>query len=77
MNEKPQNINTKYYPVVVGRVVESVVDLPISNTTGDVHSFTISPLDPGIVIEKIVIDWGGYQPSYLFGNESAKTLSLQ
>lgn len=76
MNEKPQNINTKYYPVVVGRVVESVVDLPISNTTGDVHSFTISPLDPGIVIEKIVIDWGGYQPSYLFGNESAKTLSL-
>lgn len=77
MNEKPENIYSKYYPTVVGRVIENVVDMPIGNSADNIHSLTISPLDPGIVIEKIVIDWGGYQPSYLFGQESAKTISLQ
>ena len=33
-------------------------------------SLTIKPLDPGVVLQKIVVDFGGYQPSYLFGNES-------
>jgi hypothetical protein len=27
-------------------------------------------LDPGIVLEKIVIDYGGYKKSYLFMDES-------
>jgi hypothetical protein len=27
-------------------------------------------MDPGIVFEKIVVDFGGYEDSYLFGNES-------
>jgi hypothetical protein len=30
------------------------------------------PLDPGVVIEKVVIDCGGYKPSFLFGKESPK-----
>ncbi|MDE6335164.1 MAG: hypothetical protein K2L34_01220, partial [Muribaculaceae bacterium] len=34
------------------------------------HSLTLSPLDPGIVFEKIVVDFGGYEPAYLFGNET-------
>ena len=27
-------------------------------------------LDPGIVLEKLVVDYGGYKKSYLFMNES-------
>ena len=71
LNEKPQNIYTIYYPTVARRVVEQVVELPVGK--GDSHTLTIHPLDPGIVFEKIVIDLGGYQRQYLFGNESPKT----
>ena len=30
----------------------------------------LKPLDPGIVFEKIVVDFGGYRKTYLFMNES-------
>ena len=71
LNEKPQNIYTIYYPTIAGRVVEQVVELSVGK--GDSHTLTIHPQDPGIVFEKIVIDLGGYQRQYLFGNESPKT----
>jgi hypothetical protein len=35
-----------------------------------VQVLTLTPLDPGIVFEKIIVDFGGYKNSYLFGNES-------
>ena len=57
-----------YYPAVARRVVEKVVELPV--TQKDVHSLTIQPKHPGIVFEKIVVDAGGYQSQYLFGQES-------
>ena len=57
-----------YYPAVARRVVEKVVELPV--TQKEVHSLTIQPKHPGIVIEKIVVDTGGYQSQYLFGEES-------
>ena len=73
LNEKPQNIYTIYYPTVARRVVEQVVELPVGK--GDCHTLTIHPQDPGIVFEKIVIDLGGYQRQYLFGNESPKKVN--
>ena len=57
-----------YYPAVARRVVEKVVELPV--TQKEVHSLTIQPKHPGIVFEKIVVDTGGYQSQYLFGEES-------
>ena len=57
-----------YYPAVARRVVEKVVELSV--TQKDVHSLTIQPKHPGIVFEKIVVDAGGYQSQYLFGQES-------
>ena len=30
-------------------------------------------LDPGIVFEKVVVDYGGYTAQFLFGEESART----
>ena len=57
-----------FYPTIARRVVENVVELPL--TTQQRHTLTISPRHPGIVFEKIVVDYGGYQPQYLFGTES-------
>jgi hypothetical protein len=59
---------SEYYPAVASRVVEKVVELPV--TSREVHSLTIQPRHPGIVFEKIVVDAGGYQSQFLFGQES-------
>ena len=72
LNEKPENIYTVYYPTVARRVVEQTVELPLDDSL-DTHTLTLHPQDPGIVFEKIVIDFGGYQPQYLFGKESPKS----
>ena len=69
LNEKPENIYSIYYPTVARRVVESVVKLPVGQRAKS-HTLTLRPLDPAIVFEKIVVNNGGYQPSYLFMDES-------
>ena len=76
LNEKPENIYSKYYPTVASRVVEQVVELPLDSNS-DIHTLTIHPQDPGIVFEKIIIDLGGYSKQFLFGKESPKTYKLQ
>ncbi len=63
-----------YYPAVARRIVEKTVELPV--TQADIHELTIRPRHPGIVFEKIVVDFGGYQPSYLFMPESPCQRSL-
>ena len=67
LNEDPQNIYSVYYPTVARRVVETVSEFPAS---AGWKELILMPLDPGIVFEKIVLDYGGYQPSFLFGTES-------
>ena len=67
LNEDPKNIHSVYYPTVARRVVETVSDLPAAPGWQDL---VLRPLDPGIVFEKVVIDYGGYTPRFLFGNES-------
>jgi hypothetical protein len=60
-----------FYPTVARRVVESVVTLPFDPSKKE-HILTLSPNDPAVVFEKIVVDAGGYQPEFLFGEESPK-----
>ena len=67
LNEDPQNIYSVYYPTVARRVVETVSELPAE---GGWATLTLRPLDPGIVFEKVVLDYGGYTPQFLFGEES-------
>ena len=62
---------SEYYPAVARRVVEKTVTLPLGKA--DIHELTITPRHPGIVFEKIVVDLGGYQQQYLFGDESPVT----
>ena len=59
---------SEYYPAVASRIVEKVVELPVA--TADIHELTIHPKHPGIVFEKIVVDFGGYQRQHLFGEET-------
>ncbi len=68
LNEEPQNIYSVFYPTVARRVVEKAI--PVKTAGSGNTILEISPLDPGIVFEKIVVDLGGYDPSYLFGKES-------
>ena len=72
LNEEKENIYTVFYPTVARRVVESVVTLPIDNSKAE-HQLVLCPDDPAIVFEKIVVDAGGYQPQFLFNEESAHT----
>ena len=62
---------SEYYPAVASRVVEKVVELPVGE--GSDHELTLQPKHPGIVFEKIVVDCGGYKPSYLYMDESPCT----
>ncbi|MDE6391011.1 MAG: glycosyhydrolase, partial [Duncaniella sp.] len=74
LNEKPENIHTVYYPTIARRVIEKIVTLPVPETSADGSvTLSLSPLDPGVVFEKIVVDAGGYRKSYLFGEESPVT----
>jgi len=59
---------SEFYPTIARRVVEKVVELPVGD--GGVHELKLQPKHPGIVFEKIVVDFGGYRPSYLFMTES-------
>ena len=68
LNEDPANIYSVYYPTVARRVVETVSELPAAAGWQEI---VLRPLDPGIVFEKIVVDYGGYTPQFLFGEESA------
>lgn len=71
MNEDPENVYSVFYPTVARRVVENVIEFEVGKPDADgLHTLSISPLDPGIVFEKIVVDCGGYKPSYLFMPES-------
>ena len=72
LNEKPENIYSIYYPTVARRVVESAVGL---TAAAGQHELKIEPLDPGIVFEKIVVDCGGYQPAFLYGDESPRKVA--
>ena len=56
------------YPTVASRIIEKTVRLKAG--AAGTKTLVIKPLDPGVVLEKIVIDLGGYQPSFLFGTES-------
>ncbi len=56
------------YDVVATRIIEKVETIAVSGE-GD-HVLSIAPIEPGLVVEKIVIDFGGYSRSHLFGTES-------
>jgi len=55
LNEDQENIYSVYYPTVVRRVVESRVRLDLPSRHGAHVEIEVSPLDPGIAFEQIVV----------------------
>lgn len=56
LNEKPENIYNIYYPTIATRIVVQVIELELPATADGIHTLTLTPNDPAIVFEKIVID---------------------
>ena len=77
--DKQPYMYSVFYPTVARRVIEKEVTLPLETSnfklqTSNVHELTLRPQHPGLVFEKIVVDYGGYKPSYLFGTETEYTV---
>lgn len=77
--EKVWNINvdlnwknnySKMYPAAAARMIETVTTFALPHSTDGTHSLTIRPLDSGVIIYKIVVDNGGYEPTFLKMPES-------
>ena len=56
LNEKPENIYNIYYPTIATRIVDKVIELELPASADGIHTLTLTPNDPAIVFEKIVID---------------------
>ena len=59
LNEKPENIYSIYYPTVATRIIDKVIELELPASSDGIHTLTLTPNDPAIVFEKIVIDGRG------------------
>lgn len=63
LNEKPENIYNIYYPTIATRTVDKVIELELSASSDGIHTLTLTPNDPAIVFEKIVIEGRGGKKS--------------
>lgn len=70
MNENKENVYTVFYPIVARRVIEKEVNLKLPVSEDGTYVLDFKPLHPAVVLEKIVVDYGGYSKSYLYMNES-------
>jgi hypothetical protein len=77
--EKTININnqltwkynySKMYPTAAARIIEVELSLDRTETNDNIYTLKYRPLNPGIVLEKIIIDTGGYENSFLKMSES-------
>lgn len=63
LNEKPENIYNIYYPTIATRIVDKMIELELPASSDGIHILTLTPNDPAIVFEKIVIDGRGGKKS--------------
>ena len=56
LNEKPENIYNIYYPTIATRIVDKVIEVELPAPADGIHTLTLTPNDPAIIFEKIVID---------------------
>lgn len=64
------NKYTKMYPIGASRMIESSIALALPKSKDGLYELTISPMDPGVVLYKVVVDNGGYEHTYLKMEES-------
>lgn len=73
LNELPENVYSVFYPTVARRVIEKEVTLTLPASSDGTYTLDFKPLHPAVVLEKIVVDLGGYRKSYLYMDESECT----
>ena len=56
LNEKPENIYSIYYPTIATRIIDKMIEVELPVTGDGIHTITLTPNDPAIIFEKIVID---------------------
>ena len=71
------NCYSKMYPAGAARVIESKVTFPGVTLEAGVHTLTIRPLSPAIVLHKIIVDCGGDMSGRLNLTESPRTRTLK
>ncbi|RXK85487.1 glycosyl hydrolase 115 family protein [Filimonas effusa] len=64
------NNYSKMYPAGAARMIETVTKIAVPQTADGILRLTIRPLDPGIVLYKLIADKGGYEPTHLKMQES-------
>lgn len=64
------NNYSKMYPAAAARIVEKVETFVVPENHSGNFTLTVEPLDPGIVLHKIIIYNGGYEETYLKMDES-------
>jgi hypothetical protein len=66
-----KNNYSKMYPAAGQRIIEKLIKLKLpQHNVGDTLIFQLSPLDPGVVFHKIIVDYGGFLPTHLKMQES-------
>ena len=65
-----ENKYTLMYPTAAARIISKRVRLPLPETSDGMHTLTYRPLQPGVVLEKVIVDCGGYEPTHLGMPES-------
>jgi hypothetical protein len=65
-----KNNYSKMYPTGAARINEIALTLALPQSTDGTYLLKIRPLDPGVVIYKILVDNGGYEHTYLNMQES-------
>jgi len=64
------NNYTKMYPTAAARIIEAKKTFDLQVSQNGEHTLTLRPLDPGVVFQKIIVDCGGYEETYLKMQES-------
>lgn len=65
-----KNNYSKMYPAGAARIIETHIKMPVNAVSDGVHTLAVRPLDPGIVLYKVIIDNGGYENTHLKMPES-------
>lgn len=71
------NCYSKMYPAGAARIIESKVTFPDVTLKAGVHTLTIRPLSPAIVLHKIIVDCGGGMFGRLNLMESPRTRTIK
>ena len=58
------------YPAGAARMIETTVNLELPKSSDGEYTLSIKPLDPGIVISKIIVDTDGFEQTHLKMDES-------